>query len=305
MAAWQALRILQKLGLRPKRTLRVVLWTNEENGVAGGKGYRAALGDAAGVLKTHVAAIEMDGGMERPDSFGFTIKGRDPAKDEVYQNAAAKLRDIATLFAAIDADQIDEDGGGVDIGPLMAEGVPGLSLETVGEHYFDWHHTDADTLDKVDPQDFRRAVGMLAVMGYVLADMPGTLVPAGTPSAGTCRALVGQPAERAGRRDSFAGRNRQLHSDRPADPSAGCAYEKTAQPPTTTVFFISLIVAVIAVAGEARTIVTGIPIEPVWLMGIAYAIAGRRLPDAAALELRPSRPPLVAARSRRRRPGRP
>lgn len=181
MAAWQALRIIQKLGFKPRRTLRVVFWTNEENGVAGGKAYRAALGDAAQVLESHVAAIEMDGGVERPDSFGFSIKGRKAGEDPVYQAAAAQLRDIAQLFAAIDAARIDDDGGGVDIGPLMAEGVPGLSLETVGEHYFDWHHTEADTLDKIDPQDFRKAVGMLAVMGYVLADMPGTLVPPGTP----------------------------------------------------------------------------------------------------------------------------
>ncbi len=53
--------------------------------------------------------------------------------------------------------------------------MPSLSLDTVGEHYFDWHHTRADTLDKVDPDDLRRAVGMLAVMGYALADRPGRL----------------------------------------------------------------------------------------------------------------------------------
>jgi Zn-dependent M28 family amino/carboxypeptidase len=68
-------------------------------------------------------------------------------------------------------------GGGADIAPLMRDGVPGLGLRTVGEHYFDWHHTDADTLDKVDPQDFRQAVAMLAVVGYILADMPDRLVP--------------------------------------------------------------------------------------------------------------------------------
>ena len=57
----------------------------------------------------------------------------------------------------------------------MQEGVPGLALRTVGEHYFDWHHTDADTIDKVSPVDFKKAVAMLAVMGYVLADMPERL----------------------------------------------------------------------------------------------------------------------------------
>ena len=61
------------------------------------------------------------------------------------------------------------------IEPLTSEGVPALSLNTVGEHYFDWHHSNADTLDKVAPEDFRKAVALLGVMGYVLADMPETL----------------------------------------------------------------------------------------------------------------------------------
>ena len=178
MAAWQALRVIQKLGLKPRRTLRVVLWTNEENGVAGGKAYRAALGDAAEVVKNHVAAIEMDGGMEQPAAFGLTLNGIEAeSQDPVFLAALAKLREIGSFFAAIDAAEVHTDGGGVDIGPLMADGVPGLHLDTVHEHYFDWHHTEADTLDKVDPQSFRRAVGMLAVMGYVLADMPDRLVP--------------------------------------------------------------------------------------------------------------------------------
>ena len=68
-------------------------------------------------------------------------------------------------------------GGGADISPLMSEGMPGLHLNTVGEHYFDWHHSQGDTLDKVEPEDLRRATFMLAVMGYVLADMPERLAP--------------------------------------------------------------------------------------------------------------------------------
>ena len=87
------------------------------------------------------------------------------------------MRRIGSLFAGIDAASVKWGGGGADISPLTREGVPGLSLDTVGEHYFDWHHTQADTIDKVSPADLRRATGMLAVMGYVLADMPGRLVP--------------------------------------------------------------------------------------------------------------------------------
>ncbi len=175
IAAWQALKIVHRLGLRPRRTLRVVLWTNEENGLRGGRAYREALGDD--VMK-HVAAIEMDGGAERPVGFGFGLAGVDPeSSDPVYEAAYAKLQEIGKLLAGIDAGEIERGGGGADIGPLMRDGVPGLALRTVGEHYFDWHHTHGDTLDKVDLQDFRKAVAMLGVMGYALADTSERLVP--------------------------------------------------------------------------------------------------------------------------------
>jgi hypothetical protein len=185
MAAWHALTLLEELGLRPRRTLRVVLWTSEENSLNGGKAYREALG--AGV-SSHVAAIEMDGGCERPVGFGFSVTrpgeprpgGRvqdsEPG-DAGAAKALATLRRIGSLFESIDAAAVRWGGGGADISPLTRDGVPGMSLDTVGEHYFDWHHTHADTIDKVRPADLRRATGMLAVMGYVLADMPDRLVP--------------------------------------------------------------------------------------------------------------------------------
>jgi Zn-dependent M28 family amino/carboxypeptidase len=157
-----------------------VLWTNEENGLRGGRAYREALTDDE--VARHVAAIEMDGGVERPIGFGFSFGGASSARQDserVYESALAKLEQIGRLLASIDADEISRGGGGADIGPLMRAGVPGLGLRTVGEHYFDWHHTHADTLDKVDPQNFRRAIALLAVTGYVLADMPERLLPAG------------------------------------------------------------------------------------------------------------------------------
>ena len=77
------------------------------------------------------------------------------------------------------ATSMSEGGGGADISPLMRAGVPGLGLRTVGEHYFDWHHSHGDTLDKVDVENFRRAIALLGVTGYVLADMPERLVAAG------------------------------------------------------------------------------------------------------------------------------
>lgn len=173
MAAWHALTLIHRLGLRPRRTLRVVLWTNEENGLAGGRAYREWVGDA---IEDHVAALEMDGGAERPIGFGLGLRsGSEDGSDAAYESGLETLGQIAALLEGIDADAIERGGGGADIGPLMADGVPGLELLTVGEHYFDWHHTNADTLDKVDPQNFRKAVATLGVFGFVLADMPGTL----------------------------------------------------------------------------------------------------------------------------------
>jgi hypothetical protein len=186
MAAWEALTILKDLGLRPRRTLRVTLWTSEENSGNGGRAYRGALGDD---VSSHVAAIEMDEGCERPVGFGFSVaapgtggpsrRGGAPSEpeDPRARAALARLRRIGALFDSIDAAAVHWGGGGADISPLTRDGVPGLSLDTVGEHYFDWHHTRGDTIDKIDPADLRRATGMLAVMGYVLADLPERLVP--------------------------------------------------------------------------------------------------------------------------------
>src|ERR1700722_1377920 len=162
MAALEAAAIIKKLGLRPRRTLRVVFWTNEENGGAGGHAYRAMVGDG---IRNHVAAIEMDGGAEKPVGFGLSPSGP----------ALARAKEIGRLLEPIGADTIHEGGGGADISPLMHDGVPGLGLYTVGAHYFDWHHTRTDTVDKVNLQDFRLNIAAMAVMGYVLADMPERL----------------------------------------------------------------------------------------------------------------------------------
>jgi len=162
MAALEAAVVIKKLGLHPRRTLRVVFWTNEENGSAGGRAYRAMVGDK---IHNYVASIEMDGGAEKPVGFGVSPGGA----------ALARAKEIGRLLEPIGADSIREGGGGADIGPLMRDGVPGLGLFTVGQHYFDWHHSRTDTVDKVDPQEFRRCIAAMAVMSYVLADMPERL----------------------------------------------------------------------------------------------------------------------------------
>jgi carboxypeptidase Q len=175
VASMEALRIIHELGLRPRRTLRCVLWTNEENGIRGAHAYRDSLGAA---VEKHVAAVEIDGGVERPIGFGVRVDrvGTDSMDVARSKIARERVEKIAPLLAGLGADTVDDHGGGADISPLMKEGIPGLAHRTVGEHYFDWHHTQADMLDKIDPVEFRKNVAVLAVMVYVLADMPETLL---------------------------------------------------------------------------------------------------------------------------------
>ena len=90
----------------------------------------------------------------------------------LYDTAGKRYLD---LLAGIGVNSLVSGSGGTDIGPLTEDGIPSLGLFTTGEHYFEWHHSHADTLDKIDPQDFRRCIASLAVMAFVLADMPGEL----------------------------------------------------------------------------------------------------------------------------------
>lgn len=161
VAAWEAVRLLKVLKLRPRRTVRVVLFTNEENGLRGGNAYRDLYKDE---LSKHVLMIESDSGVYRPTGFGLTKD----ATPEVRETVKA----IASLLRGISADRIDADGGGADIGPSMREGVLGMSLNVDGSRYFDIHHTHADTMDKVNPQELSMCVAALAVMAYAVAEMP-------------------------------------------------------------------------------------------------------------------------------------
>ena len=94
---------------------------------------------------------------------------------DVKAVGGGSLQDIVSLLGPIGTDTVSAGGGGSDIGPIVADGVPALSPRTVDAHYFDWHHTEADTLDKVDPVEFRKNAAMLSVVTYVLADMDGRL----------------------------------------------------------------------------------------------------------------------------------
>lgn len=178
VAAWQAVELVKRLGLRPRRTLRVCLWTNEENGLRGGRAYREWVGEA---VRRHVAAIEMDGGAEKLRGFGLSIQGAD---EEAMGHAIARLQEIAALLLPLGNVEIARGGGGADISPLMREGVPGIGHLTAGRRYFEWHHTEADTLDKVDRRELQEHVAALAVLGYVLADMEERLAEEAHPTGG-------------------------------------------------------------------------------------------------------------------------
>lgn len=162
VAAWEAVRLMQKLGLRPRRTVRAVMWTNEENGLRGAIAYREKHRDE---IANHILAIESDGGVFKPLGFGFT------GSDEAFRI----IKEIGSLLDRIDAGAVTRGGGGADIGPIMKEGVPGMGLRVDGEEYFWYHHTEADTIDKLDPREMAECVAAMAVMAYVVADMPERL----------------------------------------------------------------------------------------------------------------------------------
>lgn len=162
IVAMEALRILAKLNLRPRRTIRVVLFTNEENGLRGGVAYGAVYKNA---LEKHIAAIEADAGGARP--IGYSFEGKD--------GDFAKVQKIAPLLNSFGAGEITKGFGGADISVITNQGVPGLGLRPEPTHYFDIHHTEADTLDKISQLDLSLNVASMAIMAYVLADMPETL----------------------------------------------------------------------------------------------------------------------------------
>lgn len=162
IVTWEALRLMKSLGLRPRRTVRVVLWTNEENGMRGGNAYRDQhLAD----LKNHVMMLESDGGVFDPAGFGFS--GPDGARRTVTS--------IASLLAGLGASTIEASGGGADIGPSVDAGkIPSMS-HLVGGNYFLIHHTPADTVDRITPKQMADNAAAIAVMTYAVADLPWRL----------------------------------------------------------------------------------------------------------------------------------
>jgi carboxypeptidase Q len=164
VAAWQAVKLIHSLGLRPRRTVRVVLWTNEENGGRGAQAYRDA---HAAELKQHVLAMESDNGTFAPH--GFRFSGSDAA--------LARVQQVGALLQPIGAGKVtkETESPEADIAPLVERGVPGAGLDVERSRYFWFHHSEGDTLDKVDPAELARCVAALAIMAYVMADLPEPL----------------------------------------------------------------------------------------------------------------------------------
>ena len=164
VGAWEAVRLMKRLNLRPRRTVRVVLWTNEENGGAGGKAYAAS---QAGQYGKHMLAIESDNGVFNPK--GFILAASD--------STAAVIQQVAGLLQPINATGVQRvpESPAADVTPLAEQGVPTMEIDVDGSRYFWYHHSEGDMLDKLDPAEMARCVAAMAVMAYVVADLPEPL----------------------------------------------------------------------------------------------------------------------------------
>lgn len=163
IVTWEALRLMKRLGIRPRRTVRLVLWTNEENGVRGGLAYAAAHASEAA---DHVFALESDSGVFWPPTLGFS--GANAAR--------ALVRDIVSLLGGIGVTDLVAGGGGADIGPIAQLGrTPTMAYIGDPVKFFPIHHTAADTVDRIPPEDVSRAAAAIAAITYVVAEMPTAL----------------------------------------------------------------------------------------------------------------------------------
>ena len=159
ISTWKAIKLLKDLGLRAKRTIRAVMWTNEENGTAGGKAYAKLHYDK----EPHWAMFEFDSGVFPPSAIGYT---GDNELFKYYKSSEKLLKMVREEM------KIKLGGGGVDIAPMMKLGVTGMSLSTESKGtLFDNHHADSDTMDKIDKQEFRDCIAAIAIAVYVYADM--------------------------------------------------------------------------------------------------------------------------------------
>jgi carboxypeptidase Q len=162
--AMQAAEILQRLHLRPARTLRVIAWMDEETGGAGSKAYS---NEYSGEFPRHIAAIESDAGAAHP--LGFDVKSIPAALDA--------LRPVQTVLQSIGATVLQPTTypPGADIAAMSEAGIPAFGILQDGRTYFNYHHTAADTLDKIVPGELRENAATMSVMAYALANMKNPL----------------------------------------------------------------------------------------------------------------------------------
>ena len=154
----QVIHLLQQLGLRPKRTIRCIAWMNEEMGLDGGRTYAAA---HAPDFANHIAALESDLGSGHPS--GITYVGK-PELDQW-------LRPLITVLEPIGATVLTRGTeAGSDIFPLTEKGLPSFTPTVDDRSYFDYHHSAADTFDKVGPRQLNENAAVMAVLAYALAD---------------------------------------------------------------------------------------------------------------------------------------
>lgn len=164
VAAMQVVNLIKQLGLKPARTIRVVAWMDEERGGSGSRAYSAELKSEAA---NHIAAIESDLGASHP--IGFHINAS--------AGAINQLRSAAAILQAIGAGVIDVVNGSpeADITELNQMGVPAIGIFQDSRTYFDYHHTAADTLDKVVPRELQENAAVMAVLAYAIASLPEPL----------------------------------------------------------------------------------------------------------------------------------
>jgi len=160
--AMEAARLIQTLGLKPRRTIRVVLWTNEENGLRGGLAYRDA---HRAEFKNIIAAIESDSGSEKVSGFDLDLR---KASAEGKASALASLKTFDLVMKPF-AVTLRLGGSGADVSPMVREGVTGIGMEHAATHYFDIHHTHADTFDKIEKDDLAHNAAALATFAFALA----------------------------------------------------------------------------------------------------------------------------------------
>jgi hypothetical protein len=155
----EAANLIQRLHLKPKRTIRVIAWMNEENGSAGSKQYAK---DHEKEWANHFAAMETDGGAGHP--LGINIKAK-PEVKKILAPVAAILQDSGAGILHL------VEHCGADIEPLEKAGVPSISPIQDSRFYFNYHHTAADTLDKIVPKELAENSTVVAVTAYALANM--------------------------------------------------------------------------------------------------------------------------------------